>query len=367
MSGIATASLISVCAQAVAQPSNLDARIEALEKQVTVLADQLEKKTATNNSTNDNIHLGGYGEIHYNNYDDGIDNKIDFHRFVLFVGHDFSDDIRFFSEIEIEHALAGEGKPGEVELEQAYIEFAVNKSLNIKGGLFLIPIGILNETHEPPTFYGTERNPIENKIIPSTWWEGGIGANGNMGAGFSYDIAVHSGLDGGTNIRDGRQKVAEATANQLATTMRIKYTGVAGLEIATSLQRQNDMTQNDTDIIDGATLFSAHIVYQGDKLGARALYADWEFDGNSAGSKDEQQGFYIEGSYKIISQLGVFARQNIWNNSSANISTVKNSTQTDFGFNYWAHENVVVKLDFQQQNVEAGNKDGYNIGLGYQF
>ena len=39
----------------------------------------------------------------------------------------------------------------------------------------LVPVGFLNEVHEPPTFYGVERNPVEKNVIPTTWWEGGIG------------------------------------------------------------------------------------------------------------------------------------------------------------------------------------------------
>lgn len=113
-------------------------------------------------SNTSNVSLGGYGELHYNNIEDN--ESIDFHRFVLFMGYEYSDDIRFFSELEVEHSLAGDGKPGEVELEQAYVEIDLNDTTSVKSGLFLVPVGILNETHEPPTFYGVERNPVEGKI-----------------------------------------------------------------------------------------------------------------------------------------------------------------------------------------------------------
>ena len=103
--------------------------------------------------------FGGYGEMHYNNLerDDGAASKdeLDFHRFVMFTGHQFSDSVRFFSELEVEHSVAGEGKKGEIELEQAFIEWDFAAHHRAKAGLFLLPIGILNETHEPETFYGT--------------------------------------------------------------------------------------------------------------------------------------------------------------------------------------------------------------------
>jgi hypothetical protein len=127
-----------------------DATDEAIKAQV-----KLSNKTT----------LGGYGELHYNNLRDqkGSSNKdqMDFHRFVLFVNHEFNDKMRLVTELELEHSLSGDGKPGEVELEQAYIQYDLTAKTSITGGLFLTPVGILNETHEPPTFYGVERNDVE--------------------------------------------------------------------------------------------------------------------------------------------------------------------------------------------------------------
>ena len=125
-----------------------------------------------------NTTIGGYGELHLNLNDDA-DNEIDFHRWVLFINHRFSDRITLNGEFELEHSLAGDGKPGEVELEQAYIDIALDGGNHFKAGLFLLPVGTLNETHEPDTFYGVERNPIEKNIIPTTWWEAGLALNGS--------------------------------------------------------------------------------------------------------------------------------------------------------------------------------------------
>jgi hypothetical protein len=157
----------------------LERQIQELKAQVEALAREQERQSATAASPLARTHLGGYGELHYNNLDSKHD--MDFHRFVLYLGHDFTDRVRFVSEIELEHSLAGDGtvpngtkpKPGELELEQAYVEFDLAAGQQAKAGLFLVPVGILNETHEPTTFYGVERNPIESNILPTTWWEGG--------------------------------------------------------------------------------------------------------------------------------------------------------------------------------------------------
>ena len=114
---------------------------------------------------------------------------------MLFFGHEFSDSVRFFSEFELEHSIAGDGKAGEVELEQAYVEVDINEEFSSKVGLFLIPVGIINETHEPPTFYGVERNGVEKNIIPATWWEAGVAFNYKPVGGVSIDGAITSGLN----------------------------------------------------------------------------------------------------------------------------------------------------------------------------
>jgi hypothetical protein len=321
-------------------------------------------------------HIGGYGELHYNNLEkdngSGDKNEVDFHRFVLFTSHQFSDSIRFFSELEVEHSIAGDGQVGEVELEQAYIEWDLANNKTAKAGLFLMPVGILNETHEPDTFYGTERNAVEKNIIPATWWEAGATLNGELSPGLSYDVAAHSGLfldDGEYKPRDGRQKVGKAKADDMAFTGRLKYTAIPGLELAASLQMQTDMHQGEGDKIAG-TLFETHLAWQKDDFQLRALYAAWDFDdaiNSIKAGADEQTGFYIEPSYKITEKMGVFARYSEYDNTagSAADSAVE---QMDIGMNYWLHPNVVFKIDYQNQDNSAGTgSDGINLGVGFSY
>jgi Phosphate-selective porin O and P len=364
-----------------ANTDNLKQEIEALKAQNKTIMERLDASMdliESKGESSSKTTINGYGELHYNNIK-GQDAEIDFHRFVLEIGHEFTDSIRFFSEIELEHSIAGEGKAGEFELEQAYIQFDINDSSNVSVGLFLLPIGIINETHEPTSFYGVERNLVEKNVIPATWWEAGVMYSANTDSGFSYDVAIHSGLKvNGTvgnskfgSIRDGRQKVAKANAEKLAATARIKYTGISGLELATSVQYQSDITQDTTDAIDDATLIEAHAIWNTGNFTVKALVADWSFEGNNLSDVDSQNGAYIETSYKLTEKFGVFARHSEFDyqkKSSAGASTfVNDAAQTDVGFNYWPHEDVVLKFDYQSQNDEAGDSDGINLGLGYQF
>ena len=314
--------------------------------------------------------LGGYGELHYNA---GDSDRIDFHRFVLFFGHQFNEKTRFNSELELEHALAGDGKPGEVELEQAYIEHDFSTGLRGRAGLFLLPVGLLNEVHEPNTFYGVERNPVESRIIPTTWWEAGLALSGQNDTGFSWDAALHSGLatSAGSSyaVRSGRRKVAEAPASDAALTARLRYQ-VPGLQIAASYQHQSDITQGSDPTAGAADLFTAHLNWTRGGFGLKALWAGWHLDGSgpAAIGADRQEGFYVEPSWRINKNWGVFARYNEWDNRAGD-GLDSQWQQTDVGVNYWLNPQVVLKADYQFQDGPDGNSgdDRLNLGVGYQF
>lgn len=355
------------------------AEIEALkdkqsetEAQLEATADALDSQSG-GASWATKTSLGGYGEHHYNNKQNGGD-MVDAHRFVLFVNHEYSDTIKFFSELELEHSLAGEGKPGEIELEQAYIQWQFSQNHQLNMGQFLIPVGILNETHEPETFYGVERNPIEKDIIPSTWWETGLMMSGRLAPALSYDLAVHSGLNTSvdSSIRSGRQKSAKAVAEKFGYTARLKYTGFQGLELAATFQFQEDMSQGEAADQEAGTLLEAHAAYLSGPFSLRVLYAQWQIDGeayiDAEGSnqgKDEQFGFYFEPGYKLTDKLGVFARYNVWNNQAGS-SDAEDKEAIDVGLNYWLHPRVVMKTDYQVgQSDNVG--DTFNLGLGWSF
>jgi hypothetical protein len=388
-----------------AQPSNAELleKLESMQRQIDELKLQLQQTQIQGNETDAKVEavaevfestsplvaerrkttIGGYGELHYNKLsaNDPIHDveSIDFHRFVLFFGHEFNDKTRFYSEFEVEHALVadtGGDTPGEVEIEQAFIEFDLRQDLYAKAGLFLVPVGILNETHEPPTFYGVERNNVENIIVPSTWWEAGAGLNGRWGSGWNWDVALTSGLQmptTGSNafrVRSGRQKVAKAVASDGAITGRLRYLGIPGLQAAVTVQYQFDPSQISGDGLDDGTLIEAHVDYRRAGFGLRALYARWDFSGDAVeqAGADVQTGWYIEPSFRVNDWLGFYTRYE-------EVSAARDRdrfNQWELGLNWWPTENVVIKFDYRDRNhdlVSTQGRDfnGIDIGLGYTF
>ena len=283
-----------------------------------------------------------------------------------------------YSELEVEHAVAGDSQVGEVEVEQAFVEFDLNDRHTARAGVALLPVGIINETHEPTTFYGVERNPVENNIIPATWWAGGVGLSGEIAPGWGYDAFLHEGLRvpgpldpdfDAYKVRGGRQKSGKAKAEDLAATARLKWTGIPGTEIAGSVQYQSDITQGDDPTAGKAWLYELHADVERGPFGLRALYARWDLDGSGPESvgADKQEGFYIEPSYRFNEKLGIFTRFNQWDNAAGNSSNSEKQ-QIDVGLNWWPHEDVVLKADYQfQDNDDDNEQDGFNLGVGYQF
>ncbi len=360
------------------QLNNAENKVEEIDLKVVATADAIENNTTAAGSSADwtaKTRIGGYGEHHYNNFEDS-NNQVDAHRFVLFLSHQFSDTVRMFSELEVEHGFAGpdDEAPGEVELEQAYIEWDFAKNHSLVAGQFLIPVGIMNETHEPDTFYGVERNSVEKNILPATWWETGLMAKGEIAPGFTYKAGVHSGLNidvgaGDFKIRDGRQKSAKATAEDLAYTAQFAYTAIQGLELAATLQYQEDVAQGLGAETYSALLTELHAIYTTGNAQVRALWAEWDIDGNAfaANGTDEQGGWYIEPSYKLNDQLGVFARYSRWNNAAGLSSTDDNKVWA-YGVNYWLTPGVVFKADYTDNvDVAGADNDSFNLGLGWSF
>ncbi|GJM04963.1 MAG: hypothetical protein DHS20C09_09540 [marine bacterium B5-7] len=373
-------------------------KVEATAQEVEAAAEAIEVAQTSSNGSSwfDRTSIGGYGELHYNNLSDDNDtvggndalDRVDFHRFVLYFGHEFTDNIRFFSEFELEHSLAGESQVGEVELEQAWIEMDINDHHRFRAGVDILPVGIINSTHEPNTFYGVERNRIESEIIPATWWEAGIGLNGEVAPGWNYDLVTHGGLlsptTGSSTLRprSGRSKVAQADNQDIAVTGRIRYTGMPGLEVALSGQYQADMTGTADAFDVDATLFEGHVDYKHSSgLGVRALYARWDIDAPAGITymQNDIDGWYIEPAYRfkgpgfISGDMGIFARYSEWDERGQ--GTVPNGTYVQFdswnvGLNWWPHKNVVFKVDYQNEsgdNRADAIRDGINLGMGYQF
>jgi len=354
--------------------------------------------------------IGGYGEISYNGYlKDSSRNQADLKRLVLFVGHRFSDKLSFTSEIEVEHAVASSGDQGEVAIEQAYLDYSFSQAANLKAGLFLMPFGFLNRNHEPPVFYGVERNEVETRIIPSTWREGGIGFFGSTPFGLSYDVGVTTGFDvakfddPGAPLAGSHQELQLAKASSLSFYGSLEYQGIPGLLVGGAVFTGN-ATHNNADfkadhslpdisgITSRVTLWDVHGRWQHRGFDLQALYARGTISRAAAlGTVVENYnaangtelpvapsafyGWYVQGAYSFAlggsATLDPFVRYEKFDTQARlPLGLLSDPVNRDrvltTGFSFHPLHEVVVKVDYQKF-FENKDNDRINLGLGYMF
>ncbi len=352
------------------------------------------------NSFLEHTTIGGYGEIHYGYDTESKDARANLSRFVLFLSHSFNENITFKSEFEVEDAkVAGGEDGGEVALEQAYIDFRISPSFGIRAGLFIPAIGIINETHEPPTFNGVERPFLETKLIPATWREIGVGVFGNIVAvdGLSYKLSIVNGLQakgfgGDEGIREGRFEGRNANANSIAVTGKLEYVN-KGLKLGGAFY-YGGTSAGDTALATGpfgapVAILAADAQYNYRNLYFRGVGAVIRIPDagkiNSLYGSDigkSQMGGYAEFAYDIMphicssssSQFLPFVRYESFDlHSSVAAPLVRNDfynqTYLIMGLTYKPVSNVVIKTDYslERNKAKKGQTNFFRFGLGYSF
>ena len=270
--------------------ADLEEKIANMQEEIDALASAVEEVSGGGDGWWTKTSIGGYGELHWEmahkSNDDNTNAKVvDVHRYVTYIGHQFNDYLSFNSEVEIEHVYIKDGN-GAVELEQMYSEQNLGypgeqfENTFIKYGVFIVPVGITNETHEPPTFYGVERNTVEKSLFANTWWEAGILAQTAVDENMDATFAVHSSLDTTTgDIRDGRQKIQEQDGSNLMYTARVRYTGIAGIEFAAYHNHGQDLDNTAGSGEISADMWGAHVISSPTEgWGYKALYGWWDLD-----------------------------------------------------------------------------------------
>ncbi|MGH7562784.1 MAG: hypothetical protein ACRENB_17410 [Gemmatimonadales bacterium] len=153
--------------------------------------------------------VGGYAEGNANYFrTDGVGEglSMELRRFNIFLFSSVGRRLRFISELEFEHGTE------EIALETALMDFVVNPSFVVRGGILLPPIGAFNVNHDSPRYDFVERPLVSTEIIPATLSEIGFGAHGRLappGFMLSYDAYLTNGLGDGVVVNPtGRTHLA---------------------------------------------------------------------------------------------------------------------------------------------------------------
>jgi hypothetical protein len=350
--------------------------------------------------------IGGYAEGFYRNQvgnasGDGSDSA-DMLRAVLYVGHRFTDELVFNSEIEFEHATTGSGDEdlGEVSVEFAALDYLWRPELSFRGGLLLAPVGFLNEVHEPPFFFGVNRPEVERVIIPTTWRENGVGAFGTLGESVSYRVYAIGGLRAdefsSSGLRGGRQSGSRTIAEDVAFVSRVDVSPVLGLQVGGSLFQGNsgqDLSVTGGDLPSTpTTLWEVHAQYEVGDLHLRALFAqarvgDAERLSQVLGLATDEPvaermiGGYAEVAYDVLPLIfpgtemalqPFFRFEYVDPQNDVPQGYTQDGSQRRRlyvpGISFLPHPNVVLKLDYRNIDPLSGEAaDELNLGFGVAF
>ena len=357
-------------------------------------------------TANASTTIWGYGELNYNHPTAKTgDTQADLRRAVIGFGHSFDDATRVYGEFEWEHAVASADDQGETEVEQLYVEHSLSGNYGVRAGLMLIPLGLLNEHHEPANYYGVERNFVETAIIPTTWREGGVAMYGSTDAGFSWSAGVGTGPDLGKwdpASGEGResplgsihQELQLAKAHDLSGFGALNWQGMPGLLVGGGVfagkigQDTADFPANGAQLVLG----EAHVRWQPGPFDLSALYSrgtisdtqalNLTYLGEPTPVPKAFWGGYAQGAWRALewgqSSLVPFLRYEEFNTGAAyaqqpaGFGTPALPTQRVWtaGANYYLNPNVVFKVDYQRFDYDdeaLGYGNRIDLGLGYQF
>ena len=350
------------------------------------------------------VSLGGYAEGVYRqshfDVDGGNQDVVDLTRATLYVGYKYNDWIVWNSEIEFEHATTE--KNGSVNVEFATLDFLLAPEFNLRMGEVLLPMGITNEVHEPPFYYGTRRPVAETQIIPSTWSEYGLGFFGGLGERTRYAFYVVDGLDAlgyeSSGIREGRQGSSEALANDLAVVAALEFDVLQGWVVGGSYYVGGAGQSQSVALVTGdvgvpstrTAIWELHTKYQYRGLSARALWTQAHI--SDAGSLSEllllsgaelpviasqMIGGYAEVAYDVMPVFFPGSEMSLEPFFRFEYVDTQNDVPNGFladrafkqriyvpGIQFKPIQNVVLKLDYRKVDNFA-DTDGDEVSLGF--
>ncbi len=355
--------------------------------------------------------IGGYGELTVNDPSNGPA-VVDLRRLVLYIGHNFTDKLRLYAEFEMEHAVTSSTDRGEFEVEQAFLDYLAWKPFNVRAGVIIMPVGIINVYHEPPTFNGVDRPDTDELVIPSTWREPGIGVFGGWRSLRWQAYAVNgfnaTGFTASAGLRDGHQEAQLALGHDWGVVARVDWSPLLGTNAGVSFYRCNaDQGQAQFRGSDGSTvpvtLVEADLRGRWRGLEGRAELASvWIGGGRrlnralaaaaltSGEPWDGPVGYqllggYVEAGYNVLQevkmkhrlQLVAFARYEHVDTQFDLAPTLQRTPghkrdSVTAGLTFRPVAEVAVKLDYERLWIDADNPadagiDKLDAGLAFMF
>jgi len=342
--------------------------------------------------------LSAYGEINYAKPSkDSSATQANITRFVIGYQHRFDEKTKVVAELEVENAVASSSDSGEVAVEQVFVEHRLNDTYGLRAGLFLMPIGLTNQNHEPHTFFGVNRTTVETAIIPSTLREVGVQMFGEHDNGVSWSAGLSTGPDltkwdplnaeaVESPLRTVHQEGQLAKSKDLTVFGAVDWRGIPGLRLGGGLMtgKLGHGAAGFAGVGARYTLMDLHAKWTPGAWDLTALYARGTIAGAAALNAtfagapylvpNAFDGFYAQAAYKFRLSgdyaIAPFARYEIVNTGRGFDGSSNPGYQTEgiatVGATFNITPTVVVKADVQRYKI-VSNNNRFNLGLGFSF
>ncbi|ANQ47921.1 porin [Flammeovirga sp. MY04] len=383
--------------------------------------------------------VSGFGEISMVNRNDvplGMEDDIELsynnlYRFSTFFGYRFTDKIIWNSEVLVEYLMDPNGNSHFEFILEAFMDFSIHKSFNVRTGLYPLSLGYINNNDEPVMFGSVNRSDVERIIIPSTWMGMGVSFYGIMSPSFNYTLGFAQGLDGsafrsGTFVRSGREPRFDGNAfTTFSVNPQINYVGLkdwtfSGSAYIGQAGDNQEITDSNNNVRRAESVVQIYSAY------ARYVQKNWEFialatTGYMSNTADIYQmtaqanggvgevmakqniGYLVEGSFDLLSlfnnrnflrkknfmidphevKVPFFVRyeyidthknynEKLLAESNANMVHF-NSDIITVGVNFKPREEIAFKVDYQFRNNRAtgpyaAKEDNLlELGIGFIF
>ena len=340
------------------------------------------------------VSIGGYGEIWFTNIPQTQEKfEADLFRYITYLGYAFTEKLKFNSEIEIEHAKVEPDEGGEVAIEFAFLDYRVNRYLGLRGGMVLIPLGITNEYHEPPTYFSVRQPYLEKKLFPFTWRENGVGVYGETDH-FEFRAYIINGMkvkdsyDPDEPLDSITQDGSEAIGRDPA------FTGRFDLRLPKNLKV--GLATFISPVVDGngrrlgtVSIFSPHLWWQYAGFDVRFVGAYADISGADRITQalppgnvfpKNMRGFYFQVAYNVLRffdtdhELFVFGKIEDVDRyaevpAGYTIPDGGNLNVINFGISYRPHPLVALKVDYAREDYSGAeqDRDVYSAAITWMF
>lgn len=382
----------------------LEERLSEMASEIDFISQQQDSFIQT---LEDMIRVNLYTTLEFENFQNTA-STFDARNIELFFNARLTNRLKASAEIEFERTAktSSGGRQGEVEVEQGWLEYSINKYINPRFGVVLVPFGKFNLEHFDVWRDLTERPILMRRIIPVTWAEAGAGFVGQAFLGNSfgqiglpdfnvnYQFFLINGLTNAitdTSIRNARGSFGSDNNNNKTFVGRMGISPFAEHEIGVSgFLGAYDESGRDISGLDVDWDFDFGDL---ELLGEYAFF-NLEKGGLQSGSSVLTVPEYLRGGYAQVNYhfwwsalnntflgrnfssptfTGVlrYGWTQIDDDNDAGVGDNK-ETRWTVGINYRPVEMFVFKFEYQfnhtdRESLERGNRDGFIASVSAAF